>query len=109
MQTFISTAVIGLFIVVMGIINMTGNISSLHWYHRQRVSKDNINPYGKRIGLGTLIIGLSLIIFGVLYLIFDITGLMFFNVIGIVLLVLGLVIGLIMSIYAMIKYNKGIF
>lgn len=109
MQTFISTAVIGLFIVVIGIINMTGNISSLHWYHRQRVSEDNIKPYGKRIGLGTLIIGLSLIIFGVLYLIFDITGLMFFNVIGIVLLVLGLVIGLIMSIHAMIKYNKGIF
>ena len=109
MQTFISTAVIGLFIVVIGIINMTGNISSLHWYHRQRVSEDNIKPYGKRIGLGTLIIGLSLIIFGVLYLIFDSTGLMFFNVIGIVLLVLGLVIGLIMSIYAMIKYNKGIF
>lgn len=109
MQTFISTAFIGLFVVVIGIINMTGNISSLHWYNRQRVSEDNVKSYGKSIGLGTLIIGLSLIIFGVLYLIFDITRMMFFNVIGIVLLILGLAIGLIMSIYAMIRYNKGIF
>ncbi|MBQ8331912.1 MAG: hypothetical protein IJX94_05390 [Clostridia bacterium] len=37
-------------IAVLGIINMTGNISSLHWYHRQRVTKEDRKPFGKLVG-----------------------------------------------------------
>ena len=71
MAESIVTLVFGLFISILGIINMTGNISSLHWYHRQRVTEENIKPYGRLIGLGTLIIGISLIAFGILYLVFE--------------------------------------
>ena len=106
---FATTIVFGIIISVLGIINMTGNISSLHWYHRQRVTEENKKPFGKLVGLGTLIIGIALILFGALYLIFEITYNEVFLSIGTVELIAGAVIGLIVSFYAMIKYNKGIF
>ena len=108
-MAFATTIVFGIIISVLGIINMTGNISSLHWYHRQRVTEENKKPFGKLVGLGTLIIGIALILFGALYLIFEITYNEVFLSIGTVELIAGAVIDLIVSFYAMIKYNKGIF
>ena len=105
----ITVIVLGVVICVLGAINMTGNISSLHWYHRQRVTKENVKPFGKLVGLGTLIIGIAMIIFGILFLIFDKTQLNVFVTIGIIQLFAGIVIGTIISFYAMIKYNGGIF
>lgn len=70
MAAFITVSGLGILISILGIINMTGNISSLHWYHRQRVTEENRKPFGKLVGLGTLIIGLAMIVFGVLFLIF---------------------------------------
>ena len=109
MAESITTLGLGFFISILGIINMTGNISSLHWYHRQRVTEENIKPYGRLIGLGTLIIGISLIAFGILYLVFEKTHNDLFLTIGTVELIVGVVIGLVISVFAMIKYNKGIF
>lgn len=57
-------SILGITISILGISNMKGNISSLHWYHRQRVSPDDVMPFGKRVGLGTLIIGIAIIVFG---------------------------------------------
>ncbi len=57
-------SILGIIISILGISNMKGNISSLHWYHRQRVSPDDVMPFGKRVGLGTLIIGIAIIVFG---------------------------------------------
>ena len=71
MGAFLSTTIFGVLISVMGIINMTGNISTLHWYHRNRVAEVDKKPMGRLVGLGTLIIGLSMIFFGVLFLIFE--------------------------------------
>ena len=65
MAAFITIGGLGLLVCVLGIINMTGNISSLHWYHRRRVTEENRKPFGKLVGLGTLIIGLALIVFGI--------------------------------------------
>lgn len=109
MATFITTAGLGLLISILGIINMTGNISSLHWYHRQRVTEENRKTFGKLVGLGTLIIGVSIIIFGALLLIFEQTKFVFLVIIGTVELIASIVVGLVISFYAMIKYNKGIF
>ena len=64
MATFITVLGLGILISILGVINMTGNISSLHWYHRQRVTEENRKPFGKLVGLGTLIIGLAMIVFG---------------------------------------------
>ena len=109
MTELIITAALGVFVSVLGIINMTGNISTLHWYHRKRVTEENRKPFGKRVGLGTLIIGVSLILFSLLHFIFELTLLAPLVVAGAIELIIGGVIGIAISFYAMIKYNGGIF
>ena len=109
MAAFITVSGLGILIAILGIINMTGNISSLHWYHRQRVTEENRKPFGRLVGLGTLIIGIAIIVYGTLFFIFEQTQLEFLMIIGTVELILGIVVGLIISFYAMKKYNHGIF
>ena len=109
MVSFITVSGLGILVSILGIINMTGNISSLHWYHRQRVTEENRKPFGKLVGLGTLIIGLSMIVFGILFLIFEQTQLQAFVVIGVIELIVSIIVGMIVSFYAMKKYNGGIF
>lgn len=88
---------------------MRGNISSLHWYHRQRVSPGDVKPFGKKVGLGTLIIGVAIIAFGLFSLITYLTDMEVFTTIGAVFLIPAIIVGLGLSIHAMIKYNKGVF
>ena len=109
MTEFITTAILGIFISILGIINMTGNISSLHWSHRQRITEENRKPFGRLVGIGTLIIGIVMIIFGALFFAYEYTRLMPLFVIGLTFLLVGFVAGIGISFYAMIKYNKGIF
>ena len=109
MAAFITVSGLGILVSILGIINMAGNISSLHWYHRQRVTEENRKPFGKLVGLGTLIIGLSMIVFGILFLIFEQTQLQAFVVIGVIELIVSIIVGMIVSFYAMKKYNGGIF
>ena len=109
MAAFITVSGLGILVSILGIINMTGNISSLHWYHIQRVTEENRKPFGKLVGLGTLIIGLSMIVFGILFLIFEQTQLQAFVVIGVIELIVSIIVGMIVSFYAMKKYNGGIF
>ena len=109
MVEYLVTAVLGIVISVLGCINMTGNISSLHSYHRNRVTEENRKPFGRLVGLGTLIIGLSMILFSALLYLYDTTGSSVFTVIGTVELIAGIAVGLGLSFYAMIKYNGGIF
>ena len=109
MAAFLTVSGLGILVSILGIINMTGNISSLHWYHRQRVTEENRKPFGKLVGLGTLIIGLSMIVFGILFLIFEQTQLQAFVVIGLIELIVSIIVGMIVSFYAMKKYNGGIF
>ena len=69
MKAFIPLLAVGLLISILAIINMTGNISSLHWYHRHRVTEENKKPFGKKLasnlaeGLIELIV--MLICFGI--------------------------------------------
>ena len=48
MPASIVTFAVGVICIVLGIINMRGNISSIHSYHRRRVAKENILPFGKK-------------------------------------------------------------
>lgn len=102
MTSNIEMTIFGILILIIGIINMTGNISSIHSYHRKRIKKEDYKKYGKLVGLGTSIIGLSVTLTGILQIIFYIQN---FSCI----IVTGLVIGFILFVYAQIKYNKGIF
>ena len=109
MAVFITMLSLGVLIAVLGIINMTGNISSLHAYHRRRVTEENRKPFGKLVGLGTLLVGVAITAFGALFFAFEQTQLEFLVIIGVIALIVGIIAGMAVSFYAMIKYNKGIF
>ena len=102
MEEFIIEIIIGLVLIIIGIFNMKGNISLLHSYHRKRVKKEDIIPFGKKVGTGSIIIGITIILAGLF------TILNYINIAN-TILVIGLVIGFIIIFYAMFKYNKGIF
>lgn len=100
---------VGVIFIVLGISNMKGNISSLHSYHRNRVSEEDRIPFGKQVGLGIIIIGIGIIVFGVLSTVTLYTENNIFTLIGTAVLIVGIIVGLVISFKAMIKYNKGIF
>ena len=105
----IVTFLVGVICIVLGISNMKGNISSLHSYHRNRVSEEDRIPFGKQVGLGIIIIGIGIIVFGVLSAVTLYTENNIFTLIGTAVLIVGIIVGLVISFKAMIKYNKGIF
>ncbi len=98
----IGLLVIGVLIAVIGLVNISGNVSTIHSYHRKRVSEEDIPTYGKWMGTGTLIIGISVII-GFVLLEMNLDLYMGYCV------AIGCVIGIMMMVYAQLKYNKGIF
>ena len=53
--------VMGLLISAMGIVNICGNVSTIHSYNRRKVAEEDIPKYGRAVGVGTLIIGASLV------------------------------------------------
>ena len=105
----IVTFLVGVVCIVLGISNMRGNISSLHSYHRSRVSEEDRIPFGKQVGLGTIIVGIGIIVFSVLSSVTLYTENDIFILVGTAVLILGIILGLVISFRAMIKYNKGIF
>ena len=109
MESVIATTVIGIVCILLGFANRSGNISSLHSYHRHRVSEEDRIPFGKAVGLGTIICGISCVIFSAFSAVAFYTETKLFSLIGTVILISGLALGLGISFYAMIKYNKGIF
>ena len=100
---------LGIFLCVLGRFNMKGDISSVHRFHRHRLTEEDKAPFGRLVGLGTLIIGIAVIALGCLSLLTERTQNELFVLIGSVIVVIGILIGLAMSLYAMFKYNKGIF
>lgn len=109
MTSYIITFFVGVLCIVLGISNMRGNISSLHSYHRHRVSEEDRIPFGKQVGLGTIIIGTGIIIFSILSPLTLYTNKNIFTLVGTAILIIGIIVGIIISFRAMIKYNKGIF
>ena len=97
MGEFIIQIIIGLIIIIIGILNMKGNISLLHSYHRKRVKKEDIIPFGKKVGIGN-----TIILAGV----FTILN---YTHISNVVLSIGITMGITIIFYAMFRYNKGIF
>lgn len=93
--------ILGIFLSVLGIVNIKGNISTIHSYNRRKVKEEDIPKYGKAVGTGTVIIGAALI---VAYLV------TFWNEAAIDYIVIpAMAIGLAFILYGQIKYNHGIF
>ena len=108
-MNYIVPVLLGILCIVIGILNMKGNVSSLHSYHRRRVAEQDIRPFGRLVGLGTVIIGATVILFGAMSFISEQLKMPIFTIVGTVIMIVGIVVGLGLNIYAMIKYNKGIF
>lgn len=109
MPAFITTFIVGGICVILGISNTRGNISSLHSYHRHRVSEEDRLPFGRIVGAGTITIGGSVIVFSVLSAITILYDKQIFILLGTGIMVIGIIVGLVISFFGMIKYNKGIF
>lgn len=93
--------ILGVFLSVLGVVNIKGNISTIHSYNRRKVKEEDVPKYGKAVGTGTVIIGASLIL---AYLV------TFWNEAAIDYIVLpAMAIGLAFILYGQIKYNHGIF
>ena len=109
MVEFIVPFAIGVLCLVLGILNRKGDIRSLHSYHRKRVSEADRIPFGKLVGLGTIIIGVGAIFNGIFSLLAKFFAVEMLGFIGLAVFITGLAVGLILNFYAMVKYNKGIF
>ena len=97
----ISMILLGVILVVLGICNFRGHIESVHWYNRMRVSKEDQPLYGKCMGTGTAIMAISLNLTRPLQR-FSAREYHFY------ILLVGVVIGLIVILYAQFKYNRGL-
>ncbi len=94
--------IVGVLLSALGVINMTGNISTVHSYNRRRVSENDVPKYGRAVGAGTLIIGLAIIADFVLIMLDLMIAVPF-------VLIPAVVVGLALILYAQFKYNHGIF
>ncbi len=93
---------LGVIISILGAYNLRGNIASIHWYNRRKVTRENQLPYCRLVGSGTLVIGLGLIVSSFVQAIVGEAAS------GMVTLG-AVVIGFALILYAQIKYNHGIF
>lgn len=109
MTGFVIAFLVGVLCIVLGISNYRGNIETLHSYHRKRVTEENRIPFGRKVGLGTMIIGAGICVYSILSGIAVWTENELFTLIGAGVMVAALIAGLGLSFWAMIKYNKGIF
>ena len=102
-------ALVGVICILLGISNAKGNISSLHTYHRNRVKEEDRLPFGRLVGLGTILSGVGVLLYSGCLALSIYKEAAFWNVIGSALMLLFLGAGLGISFYAMKKYNNGIF
>ena len=105
----VTTIVVGVICIILGIVNMRGNISSIHTYHRYRVSDKDVPIFGKLVGLGTVIIGVGIIAMSVFLFLSELFKNEAISFIGMGLMAIGFIVGISISFYAMKKYNGRIF
>lgn len=93
--------ILGIFLSVIGIVNISGNVSTIHAYNRRNVKEEDIPKYGKAVGTGTLIIGISLA--------FTYFSTLWNEAVTDAVVLPAIAIGLAFILYGQIKYNHGIF
>lgn len=93
---------LGVMLIILGAFNLKGNIATVHWYNRRKVTKENQLPYCRLMGWGTLIIGAAMVISAVVQALVSIEA-------GSWVILAGIVIGLALILTAQFKYNKGLF
>ena len=103
------TFIIGAILIILGISHTKGNISSLHSYHIKNIKEEDILPFGKRVGIGNIIIGTSIILYSVIMAIFETLKIKILLAASIFVLLIGILIGVVIALRAIIKYNYSLF
>ena len=93
--------ILGILLSVLGVVNIAGNIRTIHSYNRRNVKEADIPKYGRAVGTGTLIIGLSLA--AAFFIALRNEAVVSFIVLP------AFAVGLAFILYGQIKYNHGIF
>ena len=109
MNSTIVSVALGAFLVELGIMNMRGNISSIRLHCRNRVAKEDKVPFGKMVGMGRIITGISIAASEVLPHLAELFEVEILASIDHVMVIGGIAGGLLLCLYAVFKYNKGIF
>lgn len=102
LRDYLMMIALGVILVILGIFNIRGNIASIHWYNRTKVTKENQLPYCRLVGAGTAGMGAAMILSAPL----QAFG---WEEAGAAVILVGLVAGLGLILYAQFKYNRGIF
>ena len=108
-EQLIICLVLGAVIIALGFPALRGNVSMLHSYHRKRVKAEDLLPFGRLIAISNFVIGGGLMAAGILFFFAErgASGVLSFTAPAV--LIATMLAGLVLSFYAMIKYNKGIF
>ena len=109
MEDILIPALLGLLLMTIGFSNCKGHLSTIHWYHRRRVTDENKPVFGRLVGTGTMLAGGAVILYSGCTFLSKQTANEIWLAGGAALLLIGIAAGLGISLYAMIKYNKGIF
>lgn len=93
---------LGAIVMALGVFNLRGNIGSIHWYQRRKVTKKDQKPYCRLMGLGTVIIGAGTACYAVLEPVFQADWVDYLEICCVVA-------GLAIMCFTQFKYNKGLF
>lgn len=105
----IVTFIVGIICIVIGIMNIRGNVSMLHEYHTKNVKEEDKESFGRLVGTGMLVLGGSIIVYSILKTLTIQLEDKIYIIIGTIIMIVGVIIGIFISFYAMRKYNGGIF
>ena len=105
----IANAILGIVCIIIGIGQRKGNLSLLHSYHRNNVAEEDKIPFGKLAGAGIIVVGATLIVSSAMQYAADLLKLALLATASSIVLAVGLVIGILICLYAIKKYNHRIF
>ena len=106
---YVPVFILGAVCCALGIVNTTGNLSTIKYRQRRRVAPEHRKVYGMLMGIGTIVMGIAFIVTGILLVLAKKYASGALETAGGVTTIVGAVIGLALNLFAVIKYNKGIF
>ena len=102
MEKNIVEIVLGLFTIAIGLANIKGNISLIHWYNRRKVTEEDAPKYGLVVGTGIVIMGAGLVVSFFVMTFWS-------EYIADIITLVTCIGGFIVALFGQFKYNKGIF
>ena len=101
METVWFALVLGVFVFIFGILNLKGYVTFIH---KQWLEEKTKKIYGRLMGIGCLLIGSALMLFAGCEVFLKEQA----YLTGTLIVVILMVVGLGMCLYAMIRYNKSV-